>query len=49
MKVKYSLGGWLLFALPAATQAPSQKRQDQPDDGQWTMPARTMRQLGSVL
>jgi alcohol dehydrogenase (cytochrome c) len=40
MKVKHSRCCWLLFALWTAIPAFSQKMQDQPDDGQWIMPAK---------
>jgi lanthanide-dependent methanol dehydrogenase len=40
MKLKRSLCCWFLFTLSAAAQATSQKIQEQPDDGQWTMPAK---------
>src|ERR1700759_974865 len=40
MQLEYSLCGCLLFTLSAAAQAQSPKMQDQPDDGQWSMPAK---------
>jgi PQQ-dependent dehydrogenase (methanol/ethanol family) len=40
MKAKNSLCCWLLFTSWAAAPALGQKMQDQPDDGQWTMPAK---------
>ena len=40
MRIKHSLFWSILVTASAAAQAPSQKIQDQPDDGQWSMPAK---------
>jgi hypothetical protein len=43
MKQKHSLCCWLLFTLSAAAPAPGLTIQEQPDDGQWTMPGEKLR------
>jgi glucose dehydrogenase len=40
MKANRVLCFWLLCGLAAAAQAQGRKMQDQPDDGQWPMPAK---------